>query len=166
MGEKSYSGGLVLMFIFTILVISLNTACQSDFETRPSEGIEEPTPIDQSTYIALGPIDQKLQDAEIACDNKNYVEARELLNSLKDVELSSNQHFYFNNILNRIKLGEEMAEYDREMHPTVKAAEREYDAGRYRSAKSLLKSVDLRELSDSDKHRRDNLLEMIRNYVK
>lgn len=166
MGEKSYSDGLVVMFILAILVFSLNTACQSDFETKPSEGIEEPAPIDQSTYIALGPIDQKLQDAEIACDNKNYVEARELLNSLKDVELSSNQHFYFNNILNCIKLGEELAEYDRKMHPTVRAAEREYDAGRYRRAKSLLNSVDLGELSDSDKHRRANLLDMLRNYVK
>lgn len=158
-----------VLFMTAILVGALNVGCQSDpefkREKRTVEYRKGPR-IFFGTFEINGPIDRILCDADLACENKDFAKARELLNSLKGLELSIEQHFYSNNILNLIKRGEAIAEYDRNMHPTVKAAEREYDSGNYNKAKQLLDSVNLNELSDSDRRWRDNLLEMIRSYQK
>lgn len=166
MGEQS-SFYRAVLFMTAILMGALNVSCQSDSEFKREKRTvknRKESQLHDESYESLSPIDKKLCDADLACDNKDFAKARELLSSLKGLELSIEQHFYSNNILNLIKRGEAIAEYDRNMHPTVKEAEREYDSGNYNKAKQLLNSVNLNELSDSDRRWRDNLLEMIRSY--
>lgn len=166
MAERKGSRFSDSLFVLAVLVSALNSSCQSDSKFEGNESVLNDPKRRNILYTPLSPIDQKLQDANIACNNNEIAKAKKILNSLGKIELSANQRFYINNLHNRIQSAEELAEYDRKLHPTVKLAERKYDAGRYSEAKHLLNSVEIKELSDADKHRRNNLLVMIENYVK
>lgn len=171
MCEQKFPFDRIIVLLLSSLLCLLNVGCQSQSEVKQEKNLsrgdrESPEEIDSIEEIdsnsePLDSVDQKLDSAHFAYRRKEYDKARSILDSLNDTEFSDAQQFYYDNIAADIRRAKAIEEYDRNLPPKLRAAQREYKAFNFDKAESLLNSIDPKTLTNGQKRHRDSLLESI-----